>query len=129
MTSHLFDPVELRPPQFAGERRDCTVFALMHLLDISYPLAHAVMKRAGRTHGRGWAGSFKRALPSILNGRMVARSGTVRKFISQHPTGRFLLWVRGHVFALIDGAIIEPKLVETTVGQHVLYAYSVGPKL
>ena len=104
-------------------RGDCTLVALSILLDIPYLKAAAIMAKIGRGKGRGWAMKFKRALPSILSGKQVCRSGSVAKFVLTHPKGKFLVWVRGHVFAVVDSVIYDHR---DAPKRHVKWAWSVG---
>jgi len=91
------------------ERNDCTVRALALAAKIPYAEAHSHLKAHGRKAGKGvmhkplvaaydkYVGEhhrtsvYKRDLP------------TVAAFITAHPVGTFIVNVRGHVFALIDG--------------------------
>ena len=121
MSTALINPHAMRGSEFQSETKDCTVTALSLLLDVPYAHAHAIMRKVGRGGRKHWADAFLRALPGLSGSHKLARSGSVGKFIAQHPKGRFLVWVRGHAFALIDGQTFDT--VETNPACHIFAAY------
>lgn len=105
-------------------RADCTVKALALCAGIAYELAESIAADAGRKPGRGFksvkliAAAKKHGL-SFRKIRMGSR--TVRKFLREHPEGRFYCRKVGHAFAVIDGAVSDT----TRPGAIVLDAWQV----
>jgi len=81
---------------------------------MSYADAHAIMQHCGRVPGKGC--KFGRLIPQL---RQVSgwlwnsvknwdtRGPTVAAFARQHQQGRFVIRVKGHVLALVDGHILD----------------------
>jgi len=109
------------------EHADCTVRALSNLLDCSYGLAHRKLAKHGRKHGKGapWR-SIRLACKEIcaMKERTVSWHGfaeysieaakfggynvqTISQFQRSHPKGVYLIAVRGHVVAVVDGELID----------------------
>ncbi len=101
------------------ERNDCTVRAAARALNLPYTEVHAAAANKGR---KRWKGFNTRTLLSALNINTVSidpatlveqPSGASRYGALRYPTltqiepllkrGRFILRIRGHVFAVIDG--------------------------
>lgn len=82
------------------EKLDCTVRAYSIALEIPYDYAHSILKSSGRKdrHRFNSCGAYTRRI-----GKSCKRSGSVGKFLRDNPIGRFILQVRGHVFAVVDG--------------------------
>lgn len=117
----------IRPKEFENESRDCTVRAFSLASNIPYAEVHAGFKKLGRTEKHGIHIGKK----TKVNGKVykirkknridtkdlekefgvkmtqVARSGTPRRLIKKHSTGRFYCLKRGHAFAIIDGLICD----------------------
>lgn len=107
-----------------NERLDCVVRGLAIAANMPYSEAHALFKAAGR---RDRCRTRDTILKEIMNGFIktgingfkVCRAGdcgiSVKRYITEHSQGRYLLGRRGHVFAVIDGVIhdlegdIKPK--------------------
>ena len=109
-------------------RGDCTVVALSILLEITYLQAVTLMTKYGRLANGKWPKRclhFRASLSKILNGHMVARHGSVGKFVRTHPQGKFLIWVRGHVFAVVNGIIYDHT---NKPSRHISGAWSVGTR-
>lgn len=94
------------------KRKDCTVRALAIALDIEYAFAHRLLNLYGRQSGKGfhfhyWAthGVGKHLLDdvAIRPWNSNRRYCTVGTFLKQHPKGKFLCCIPGHVFAVVDG--------------------------
>jgi hypothetical protein len=111
-----------------GESNDCTVKALALTTGIGYHEAHATMKAHGRPDGRGWYmsapkywgmpycvtlsvlavhGHTAREIPlSVLRARAGVENLTIGRVASMLPRrGRYLVWVRGHILAVVNGQI------------------------
>ena len=88
------------------ERASCTVRALAAVAAIEYELAHSIAADAGRVAGRRFRSSalIEEAKAQGLAFRKVRMgSKTLRKFLRQHPVGRFFVRKAGHAFAVVDG--------------------------
>lgn len=111
-----------------GEARDCTVRALACAKGISYNEAHAHMKAHGRVDRKGvlagdlddayTAAGFK--LTAIYGNTKKARymqrwfpnvrwyPGTsLKKLLPSLSKGRYIVGMRGHVFAVNDGVVMD----------------------
>ena len=111
------------------ETADCTVRAFALVTELSYGDAHGVLERAGRK--RRCRFNFHRAMRTSLrsrewNGwtfqeRHDVDSMTVGRFVSEHPTGRYIVRVRGHVFAVLDGTVFDAFQLKPRM--HVVQAW------
>ena len=95
------------------ECRDCTVRAYAIAKQIPYADAHAKLKALGRKQRRGWdwAGQFANSDEFELLPEFSARR--VEKVLPELPPGRFVVHVRGHVFAVVDGVACDDYSVFT----------------
>ena len=108
---------------FPDETNDCTVRAASIALDISYAKAHAMLAKAGRPDKDGPRAcvfsNFMKTLGYVKH-EYPARYCTVKKWygpihrrkyitfkrwLPEHSTGRYIVDMRGHVFAVIDGVV------------------------
>lgn len=87
-----------------GERRDCTVRALAAALNITYTDAHEKMASVGRKPKKGF--DFRQGLIGHfgLECRPEFHGLKVREVLPQIQSGRFIVKVPRHVFAVVDGA-------------------------
>jgi hypothetical protein len=103
-----------RSSGFVSEKSDCTVRALACALDIPYNEAHAVAKRAGRKRGRRFRTHLmlnQAVRDGILHTKLYPSPGlTLNRAVEQHPRGRFIIRIRNHVLALVDGVIHDMYL-------------------
>lgn len=104
------------------EKRDCTVRATATALDIPYAEAHAKLKALGRKDKRAFA--FLRAA-KIWNWetRPDLSCRSLKKILPELAIGRFVVRVRGHVFAVVDGKISD--LSEARPNETVLMVYQI----
>jgi hypothetical protein len=113
--------------RFEGEANDCTVRALANVLGAPYPLAHRLLSAAGRKPKRGmlwsqWSKVYSRlgikmvsVHGSTKSARFIARASgvklsqgiTIEKMLPLISKGRYIVQVTGHVFAVIDGKILD----------------------
>ena len=113
----------------SGERKDCFVFAIASAAGISYEQAHQlVSEKFGRKDRRGTSTSAilkglvvgtslgsRRVVKVIesptsyykLYGELVPRKKRLRNFVKEHPTGTYLILVRGHALTLKDGVMYD----------------------
>ena len=128
-----------------GETKDCTVRALACAKGISYDEAHAHMKAHGRVDGKGvWASTLCDAYEAAgfkLTGiygttqkaRFMRRSfpnvkwhrgASLKKMLPHLSKGRYIVGMRGHVFAVVDGVVMDYGYVST--GLYVTNIYQLG---
>lgn len=91
---------------FGGEDMDCAPRAAAIALGITYEDAHARYKAQGRVDGRRTPPHMTEAVlgvPVVYDFR--ERKSTVAQWLKDHPRGRFVVWVHGHVFAVLDGIV------------------------
>jgi len=115
-----------------SETNDCVVRAFMMVLDLPYDKAHKfVADKFNRVNGQGTyttqylsniIGTQKNGYKIRLMGYHPKRSFgsrkklvnpkyknetgyTVKSFMEQYPTGRYLIIVKGHSLALVDGIL------------------------
>lgn len=105
-----------RPSQFSDEKNDCAVRAFA-ALGVSYKEAHARMAELGRKRGKGIntyrlvelmdskdvLGLRFETIPEIhCNSRV-----TLGRFLNEHPVGRYFCHKASHVFAVVDGKVLD----------------------
>lgn len=129
------------PQQFGiNDTKDCAVRALANVSAFSYPEAHKFMEDAGRKRNRGtpWAtlhsvymatgakeatyyGSNTAIMACRFNAKHYNKSLTLKSFINQHTTGKYIVVVRGHALAVCDGAVID--LFASKAGKRLMCVY------
>jgi hypothetical protein len=100
------------PANHEGEKLDCSVRALCCAANMTYSEAYDEMHRVGRKFDRRV--SVKRMHNACIASGFLyhATEGkpTLAQFAKANPTGRFVLFVRGHFVALVDGTLHDwPK--------------------
>jgi hypothetical protein len=94
------------------QKNDCTVRALALARGIPYDEAYDILKAAGRKCSRGFAfpdwlnsqaWAVKMPFPAV-KGRRRMNPAT---FTKAYPTGVFICRVAKHVFAVIDGVVLD----------------------
>lgn len=99
-----------------GESNDCTVMALTAATGCSYDDCHAALRKAGRKNRRGcqFPTIGKAAAKSLgfLMEELDWRDYSAKTMITAERdrrlrTGNFVVRVRGHVAALVDGKIVD----------------------
>lgn len=99
------------PVEYLGERNDCSVRSFSIAVGISYEKSHALFQFHGRQYGRRTHGSITtRVIMSMTPGAYWARCWpnlTVSRFVGLHANGRYILHVRGHSIALVDGVVFD----------------------
>ena len=105
-----------------GEDKDCVVRAITNVTGLPYDEVHAVLKKHGRKDRHGtyyqtslaamkelgfvgipttqdyWARNLKSA---------VAGKRSLNQVLKDLPMGKFVVYVRGHATALVNGKIID----------------------
>jgi len=112
-----------------NEHNDCTVRALAIAARVPYQAAHSALAAAGRPHRRGpkaigqrdKTGAVRVDCPAIriaantvgMDIRRLERTEYAAKTVATAPRdsrlqeGSYILYVRGHVAALVDGEVID----------------------
>ena len=113
-----------------GEHRDCTVRALSNSTGLQYANAHAILKKHGRKDKRGctfnvWHDAYTEAGMSLIgvygtthSARMMARGVsvvaqdgvTLGRMLPKLASGSYIVIIRGHALAVINGAIVDMNL-------------------
>lgn len=96
----------IRTKGFEHELRDCTVRALSLAGNIPYDKVHAVMKKHGRRSRCGF--KIQDHIQDVckdlnLTAKQVKRSGSLNRFLREHPKGKFYCMKHDHCFTVIDG--------------------------
>jgi len=89
-----------------GETNDCSVIALAMATDVDYETAHSAMERNGRVDGDvAYIDSSLRAARDLgwHPTQVQIKSKTVATAERELSHGRFLVCVRGHILAIVDG--------------------------
>jgi hypothetical protein len=104
------------------ERADCTVRAVAAALALDYRTAHGMLARAGRKNNRGFRfrepaieGLGFESLPEYSCKSWTKVSEALPK------RGSFIVRVRSHVFAVVDGTIRDTH--QPLPGKHVKMVY------
>ena len=107
-----------------SEKNDCTVRAYSKAAGITYLQAHEELEAAGRKFGKGFrVKSFYEARNFLWYPRPHRRVDNFILNIAMR--GNWIIWIRGHVFAVCDGVIHDthPRL---NLKRHVLGAWQVS---
>ena len=113
----LYNSIDAESARY-GERNDCVVKALTAISELPYGTVHEVCRLAGRKRGRGM--HMYKWLPLIdtvgckVTGKKYEPkkpdgSGYTMKTILKglHPNKKYLVHVRGHVAAVVNGKIVD----------------------
>jgi hypothetical protein len=98
---------------YKKEKHDCAVIATAVTADISYRLSHAIFEKVfGRKRGEG-TGWYDFIYKGPFRWRaVVKKSRTLKKFVYQHPGGRYVVLIRPrsnrcHVCSVVDGTVYD----------------------
>jgi len=105
--------------RIAGEKKDCTVRALSNACDLSYEESHELLRKySGRENGKGtWFHLFM-ANPQVKKLLLkkhnisywdlpIHKTPSINRLIEYRKQGTFLVWVRGHITVIKDGAVVD----------------------
>ncbi len=90
------------------ETNDCTVRATATALDIPYLEAHAKLAAIGRKPRRGI--SYRTTTEKLGLEHCPEYSGTLKTVIAALAPGRYVLRKARHVFAVVDGVVVDSFL-------------------
>lgn len=97
-----------------NEHGDCSVIAVALTCRVDYDLAHVAMRAAGRKPRRGaFHEQIRKAVKSLgkePQKYLIIRKPNGSKYTPKtigkaYPQGRYLVYTRGHVFALVNGEV------------------------
>ena len=116
-------------PWTIGERLDCAVRAVAIAMDIPYAEAHALLRAHGRRPKHRTAVVVVTDLISTHRPNSVLKfyrpsRTSVARFAACHPKGRYVLFIRGHFFAIADGVVHSFKGHDKA---RVLWAWEIKP--
>jgi len=116
---------QIMPERIAlKEKNDCTVRALSDSLEISYLEAYGYLIGAGRKRGRGiHSQSLYSSLALTRLDKPNMTVGNFVRFIIGPLGGNWIIQVRGHVFAVVEGEIKDMGNVAANLGRHVVQAW------
>ena len=105
------DADTVRQSAGVNEVRDCTVRATAAALGIPYAEAHARLSAVGRKNRRGvhYAEVYKK-LGLKFHQKWLGGCPVKRVLPTLPPTGRFVVLVSRHVFAVVDGKVIDDSV-------------------
>lgn len=102
---------------FERERNDCAVRAMSLVLNRPYSEVHQDLAARGRRDGRGTRNTIISDSMLVLTADVGQRAiesewlhvrtkaPTLATFVRERPHGRYLVLVRGHALAVIDGVV------------------------
>lgn len=127
---------------YPGEQKDCTVRALTNIGCMDYAEAHEFLKGYGRINGEGLLmdrcheaymeagleciGVFgdtwlARWFSGVVGHEKRQKGCTLKTFIEKHQEGSYVVYIKGHVLALVDGDIVD--LMDNSANARVLAAW------
>lgn len=83
--------------------RDCTVRAVAIARCMEYDDAYDELKAHGRKSSTGFP--FSRYIDKQKWATRTDCNMSIEEFVTKNPRGCFILLIRGHVFAVLDGVI------------------------
>ena len=118
------DATAIRESAGVKERADCTVRATAAALGIPYTEAHSKLAACGREPRRRFAFDQPKVLKALgLNRREWIGGCPLKLVLPQLQTGRHIVLVRGHVFAVAEGKVLDSFIPNPN--QYVFQAYQV----
>ena len=99
--------------KFEHEKLDCTVRAVALARQISYIEAHSLLKNWGRKDRHkfnNWLG-FIAIQPWAKAVEFSTVWLTLNQFLKDHPLGTYILRMKGHVFAVNKGCVLDSFVV------------------
>ncbi len=90
---------------YLNEKLDCTVRATAAGLDVPYAAAHRLLKGAGRKDRCRFPFQTQYSKLGFEQYPGLSRLRVKAALAALPATGRFLLLVRGHIFAVVDGVV------------------------
>lgn len=96
------------------EDNDCAVTALANATNMHYEIAHDILEESGRGIGeRCWMEDglriYGKCYGDVITVITFNYGYLLSDFVREHPEGRFIVRQPGHVFAVVDGIVIEDE--------------------
>lgn len=112
----------------ASEHNDCSVRAWAIAKQLPYAEAHAAFKAAGRPdRGRTpWRVSVAVMGQPTFQPRWKSDCPTYAQWVRENPAGRWVVIVRGHAFAVVDGVHLDMGAAAYKPRARVLLAWRVA---
>ncbi len=93
------------------KRADCAVRAICNTTGIDYDTVEAALEKAGRKINSGtFPCEIRRAVTALgfkFSERRFSRGTTIASAPREFPGGAWILFVRGHFAAIVDGNVID----------------------
>jgi len=123
--THVYNDGNNRNERYKNEANDCTVIAYSIAANIPYANAHAELFLAGRKFRRGFQFPL---FAATKDWKRFPRPGMeVDKYVQYIAySGRWIIQVRGHVFAVVDGVIHDTIRLNKLVNRHVKRAWKLA---
>lgn len=126
----------------------CAVYSLAAVFDITYDKAWDFAKKVFKREHRKGTPNMQTTIPLLCAkkkqlgnkiffrevpctkfyksyGDYIPRQMTVSTFVKKYPKGRYLVLVKGHAFALVDGQIIDSSDIHYKSKRRVTVAWEV----
>ena len=104
----------------SSERADCTVRALALTLGIDYGFAHQRLRAMGRKNGCRFKVDWGQ-LGFQMRPDLCCR--TLGSVLPEMQSGRFIVRITRHVFAVIDGKVIDQRMPSERCRMKMVYQF------
>jgi hypothetical protein len=101
------------------EKADCSVLAAQFCIGLGYEVAYELLAEAGRAPRRRVPSRIFEKLGLVQRPELSGR--TVGKALESMQSGRFVVFIAGHFFAVVDGRVFDSQF--TNWGARVKMAY------
>lgn len=114
---------EIDERELMGEKNDCTVRAIMEVMEVPYMTAYGIMIGAGRKRGKGTRQNGRDLFDSLSTKSYTRPGMIVENYIKYIAfEGKWIIAIRGHVFAVIDG-VVKDQWPKGNLNCHVVQAW------
>ena len=140
-TTDYIEPIAIGANR-EGENNDCTVRALSNAMMVPYDVAHDYMRAHGRINNKGvpvfvvnkaytdigieMVGVFGTTILATSISRLhpevpVYKGLSLKRALKQFNKGKYIFNMRGHVFAVIDGHVVDKTCLKAELSVGVVY--------
>lgn len=107
--NHIFTDGGRSAAGFSEEKNDCVVRAYAITTGLDYKEAYRLLEIWGRKQNTGvmliqFIASERNFFPHTFTD-CKKKTLTVGRFVKENTTGKFIIAIKGHAFALIDGIV------------------------
>ena len=107
--NHIFTDGGRSAAGFSEEKNDCVVRSYAIATGLEYKEAYRLLEIWGRKQNTGvmlihFIASEKNFFPHIFTD-CKRKNLTVGRFIKENPNGKYIVAIKGHAFAVIDGIV------------------------